>query len=91
MLHEVLSARTELDGNDLDGLSWNSTYPFEPTPLFIDTVFQYRAFQYAVGAAITLWVYDLFLTFESELELFWKQRDRVPINVLYLMASLLVF
>lgn len=99
MLYEFLSARAlEFDGNGappatgLDGLGSNSTNPYNASAfLSLDSLVHLRASQYAVGAAITLWVYDLFLIFESELELFWKKRDRLTVNVLYLLVSLLVF
>lgn len=98
MLHELLSEATlEFDANGgsfvtrSDNLGSNLTYTYnEPNFLSLDAFFYLKASQYAVGAAITLWVYDLLLTFESELELFWKQRDHIMVNVLYLMVSFLV-
>lgn len=94
MLHELLSAGvSEFDGSpSLYGLASNLTYSYNNLTFLSTNTFSYlQASKYALAAATALWSYDFLLTFESELELFWKQIDRSVVNTLYLMVSSLAF
>lgn len=46
--------------------------------------------KYVLMVAVALWIYDFLLTFDDEVELFWKKKDGIVIKVLYLMVSLYI-
>ncbi|KAG8807571.1 hypothetical protein FRC18_005488 [Serendipita sp. 400] len=57
-----------------------------PTALTVKLFAQYQACRYASVAAISVWVYDYFLTVADELELLWS-RNGILVKSLYLMVS----
>lgn len=54
--------------------------------LFIDIVGGQRVTQYLCIAGLTVWFWDVCLTFDEEVALVW-QRSRSIINFLYLLVS----
>ncbi|KAG8860640.1 hypothetical protein FRB91_002148 [Serendipita sp. 411] len=59
-----------------------------PTALTVKLFAQYQACRYASVAAISVWVYDYFLTVADELELLWS-RNGILVKSLYLMGRYL--
>lgn len=95
MFHELLSTVTaEVGGSGVSSIASLDNYNSTLSVIFTEdnlpptiAFFHSRASQYAIGAALTLWVYDFFLTLALEVELFWQRRDKVMVNILYLMVS----
>jgi hypothetical protein len=50
-------------------------------------IFDIDVTKYVLMVALAVWIYDYFLTFDDEVELFWKRKDGVLIKVLYVMVS----
>jgi hypothetical protein len=76
MYHSLLSE----DGID----SWDPT----AIPFLIEALYHIRAARYVLGAGFAIWLYDIFLTLDDEVELVWKKltsKRSIP-QALYLLV-----
>lgn len=44
--------------------------------------------KYVLMVAMAIWIYDFMLTFDDEVELFWRKKDSILIKTLYIVVSL---